>query len=115
MSVIDVESFEELKAALEQVEDYGIIDFYATWCGPCKMMAPIFEKTSESIDDVTFIKCLMDDAAQYRFQEIPMFANLQVRSIPYFVMFSKQNEDILFTKNGTMNQQTLENLIEAGK
>jgi thioredoxin 1 len=115
MSIISVETFDELKAALEEVDDYAIIDFHASWCAPCKMMSPIFEKVSETVEDVTFIKCLVDDVNQYDFASIPALESIQVRSIPYFVMFSKENADILFSKNGTMSADNLENLIEGSK
>lgn len=116
MSVINVETFEQLENAVNTANDYVVIDFYATWCGPCKMMAPIFESVSESVEDVTFVKCLVDDMTQFRdLSNIPALTGVQVRSIPYFVMISKENSDVLFSKNGTMNAPTLENLIESSK
>ncbi|XP_063600837.1 thioredoxin-2-like [Penaeus indicus] len=38
-----------------------VIDFYATWCGPCKMIAPKLEELSQSMSDVVFLKVDVDE------------------------------------------------------
>ena len=52
-----------------------IIDFYATWCGPCKMLAPIFEQVSQEKENVTFVKVDVDElrdlAMEYRIASVP--------------------------------------------
>ena len=59
-----------------------VIDFYATWCGPCKMIAPIMEKLAKEYDGkVDFYKVDCD-------QEVKLSAILQVRNIP-MVFFMK--------------------------
>lgn len=39
-----------------------VIDFYATWCGPCKLLAPIFEQVAQEKENVTFVKVDVDQA-----------------------------------------------------
>lgn len=52
-----------------------IVDFNATWCGPCKMMAPVFDELSEEYSSVKFISCDVDEcpetAQKYGIMSIP--------------------------------------------
>ena len=41
-----------------------IIDFYATWCGPCKLLAPVFESVASEKENVTFVKVDVDEARE---------------------------------------------------
>ena len=58
-----------------------LIDFWAAWCGPCRMFAPIFEEASERHPDVVFAKVDTDAeqnlAAGFRVQSIPTLAVLR--------------------------------------
>merc|ERR1712223_1384451 len=55
----------------------GCIDFFATWCGPCKMIAPKLEEWSASMPNVVFLKVDVDEAedvaAEYSIQAMPTF------------------------------------------
>ena len=56
-----------------------LIDFFATWCGPCQMMGPILQQVKQELgDDVTILKVDVDKyqslAAQYQVQGVPTFA-----------------------------------------
>lgn len=66
-----------LQSTLEK-NDIVLIDFWASWCGPCRMFGPIFEKVSEKHPDVAFAKCdteaAQDVAAQFAVQSIPTLA-----------------------------------------
>lgn len=61
--------------ALIKENNNVVIDFYAQWCGPCKMLAPIFESISESVTHVTFVKVDVDEAGElaqlFGIQSIP--------------------------------------------
>jgi len=64
-----------------QLRDAGeklvVVDFFATWCGPCKMIAPKIEEWSKSMDNVVFLKVDVDDtddvAQKYEISAMPTF------------------------------------------
>ena len=60
-----------------------LLDFYATWCGPCQMLGPILKNVKDSIGDrVTIIKIDVD--------KNPEVASIyQIRSVPTLIMFKK--------------------------
>ncbi|MEF2070376.1 thioredoxin [Consotaella aegiceratis] len=65
-----------------------IIDFWAEWCGPCKMIAPSLEEISDEMDSISIVKVNIDEnpdiAAQYGVRSIPtlmMFKNGEPASI----------------------------------
>ena len=68
---------ENLQQTIEQ-NDIVLIDFWAEWCGPCKMFGPIFEKASEKYPDIVFGKCDTEAegevAAVFGIQSIPTLA-----------------------------------------
>jgi thioredoxin 1 len=82
--------------------DIVLVDFWAAWCGPCRMFAPTFSKASESHADVVFAK--VDTEA-----EPGLSAAARITSIPTLMAF---REGILvFSQPGAMNAAGLEQLI----
>lgn len=57
-----------------------LVDFYATWCGPCKMTGPIIEQLAEEVKTVKFVKVDVD-------QNQELSSQYQVFSIPTFLLF----------------------------
>jgi len=69
---------EQLKAAGEKLV---VVDFFATWCGPCKMIAPHMEEMSKNMSDVVFLKVDVDEcediAMEYKITAMPTFIFLK--------------------------------------
>lgn len=85
------------------IED-GIVfvDFWAAWCGPCRMFAPTYEKVSESHPDITFGK--VDTEA-----EQGLAGAFRIASIPTLMAF--RDNILLFSQPGVLQAQQLEELI----
>ena len=79
-----------------------LVDFFATWCGPCKMIAPVLDKFAAAHPEITVIKVDVDD--------FPNIANeYGIRSIPTLIYFSKG--EIVEQKLGFMDLNKLESWL----
>lgn len=79
-----------------------VVDFWADWCGPCKMFAPTFEAASEKEPEIVFGK--VDTEAQ---QSLAAAAGIQ--SIPTLMIF--RDSILLFSQPGALPPAALEDLI----
>jgi thioredoxin 1 len=80
-----------------------IIDFWAPWCGPCKMFAPTFEAVSEEHADVVFAKVNTEEE-----QELAGYFN--IRSIPTLMVF--REKVIIFSQAGALPKSALEQIVQ---
>ena len=80
-----------------------LVDFWASWCGPCRMFGPIFEQVSNQIPDVNFVKFEIDEANR----RTP--AKYGIRSIPS-IMALKYGE-LVEARTGVMDPETLTDWI----
>lgn len=83
-----------------------IIDFWASWCAPCNVFAPIFEDASERHADVVFAKVNTEEE-----QELAAIFN--IRSIPTLMLF--RGKEILFAQAGALPPAALEELLTKAK
>ena len=86
--------------------DMVVIDFWAEWCGPCKMFGPTYEKVSENHEGVVFAKCDTESqeeiAGQFGIQSIPTLAIMR-------------DKVLLFSQAGAIPESALEDLVTQAK
>ena len=76
-----------------------LVDFYADWCGPCKMLSPIIEETKEILgEDVNVIKINVDMNSE-------IASKYQIRSIPTLMVFKKG--EVLWRQSGVMGKEMI--------
>ncbi|TCM38973.1 thioredoxin [Kribbella sp. VKM Ac-2568] len=79
-----------------------LVDFWADWCGPCKMFGPVYEKSSETHEDITFGK--VDTEAQAELAQA-----FQISSIP--TLMAVRDGVVLYSQPGALPAAALEDLI----
>lgn len=63
MSVLEIDDA-NFEAEILQADKPALVDFYAVWCGPCKMMSPVVDQIAEENDDIVVGKVDVDEAEE---------------------------------------------------
>ena len=80
----------EFEEKIKNSEKKVLVDCYADWCGPCKMLSPIIDELAEEIDTVEFYKLNVDESAE-------IARKYEIMSIPTLLIF----------KNGELKEKTV--------
>ena len=81
MNIINKENFEN---EVLKNDKLTVVDFFATWCGPCQMLAPVLEKISNENDDLNIVKVDIDESVE-------LAIKYQVEVVPTLVIFKNGN------------------------
>ena len=82
-----------------------LVDFFADWCGPCKVMNPIIKEVKEIIgDDATILKVNVDNNQA-------LARKYQIRGVPTFIIF--KNGDVQWQQSGIIDKNKLVDIIKS--
>ena len=101
MSVIHVTK-ENFDKAIGVSDKIIVVDFFATWCGPCKMLGPVVEQAAGEMSDVQFYKVDIDE-------EMELAQRYQIMSVPTLLFF--KNGEPVKKSVGAVSLQELKSMI----
>lgn len=82
-----------------------LVDFYADWCGPCKMLAPILKQVKEELgDNIKIIKIDVD-------KNQSIATKYQVRGVPTMLLFKDKKQ--LWRQSGVLPKDEIINIVES--
>ena len=81
-----------------------VVDFFATWCGPCKMLSPVIDELSGELENVNFVKVDID-------QSMDLAQKFKIVSVPPLKVF--KNGEEVDTLMGFMPKEVLKSKVEA--
>lgn len=95
MTELNSDNFESI---IKNSDKPVLVDFYATWCGPCKRLAPIFNEFAETNDSVIAVKANVEELQDF-------LSEIKIVSVPTLVLFNNGSE--VKRKSGLMSLDEL--------
>ena len=87
-----------------ETNDTVFVDFWAAWCGPCRMFGPVYEEVSEANPDMVFAKVDTEDQQQ-------LAAEFRITSIP--TLMAIRDGIVIYSQAGALPKPNLEELVKA--
>ena len=104
MSIIYITDKEQFKDVVANSKTPVLVDFWATWCAPCKAIAPILDQISSERNDILVAKVDVD--------QLPDISkNYAIRSIPTLMIFNQG--EVEGTKIGALNKSQINGFIDS--
>lgn len=101
MSVLKINE-NEFEEKVNNSEKKVLVDCYADWCGPCKMLAPVIEELSEEVENVEFYKLNIDESGE-------IAERYGIMSIPTLLIF--KNNELIDTLVGFRTKEELKEML----
>jgi len=102
MSVVKVNN-DNFEQEVLQSEKTVLVDFFANWCGPCKMLSPIIDEIAEEVNDIKVCKVNIDEARD-------LAIKYDIMSIPTLLVF--KNGNVANSALGLISKQKILDLIK---
>lgn len=103
--MIKVIKTNEFANEVENTKGTVVVDFFATWCGPCKMLSPVFESLGNDMkEEATFLKVDIDESLE-------LAQKFQVSTVPTVIVFKDGKEQDKLV--GFIPKQKLEEMIKS--
>jgi len=105
-SAIEV-THHEFNEVINNSHKLVVVDFFAEWCMPCLMIAPVIEELAEKMKDIKFLKINIDDNQE-------LSEKYEIRSIPCLVIFKKGKEidRIVGNRGGDVIEEKIKSLLK---
>lgn len=87
-------------------DEFVLVDFFATWCGPCKMLTPVLEEMASERADIKIIKMNVDECPD-------LSKKYAIMSVPTLMLF--KNGEVISTEHGFMPKPMLEDWINKNR
>lgn len=92
------------RGTVEESNKVVVVDFFATWCGPCKMLTPVFESLSQEMPNAEFVKVDID-------QSLELAQKFGISTVPTMMIF--KNGKVVDTLVGFMPKDSLKAKVQA--